>query len=632
MKAIELSGIGPHAATTHLPLPHAAEGRGALIIAGPSQSGKSTIASALCYLLTGAAPDGSTIDPAALSADAGSVRVSANDGQVFELRISRSGRKAWKCGEESVGAAKDRHRVLGVLGLDAVASLVAGIVCPLALLRQAEDGQGRGLRATLTAALPERSLDKAFAELLGDFAPALPGDAVDTRGAVQATTRATAARDRALGALDGTQAAQARHEGQGAPAVPDESARAAAAAVVEAGEAWAAYRRAGGAGERRAQQQVALADWRRRMAEIPPAQTFDGAPPPKVPSLRTEEAAVAQAQAELDRLPRGPADAAPGLHEKRLATATRWAALPTASCDLCGQVVLPPRIAQVAATARVQIEAERKTAQDLVDAARRRAQDALTKAQEALKVAQGRAERAQAELEGYRSEAEARKLRSAAVAALGPEPTVDPEPTGAPATPVGCEPTAEEVTRARALLSRAAQAAADLRTYEARTVTLSEDIDRAADALKAREAELARARAVEQAHKGAPAEVFRQQLADWRPAARMLASQGIEIRPRAGGEVDGLDLFIDGLPSDKASDGRRVHASALLAFALRTIAARRYSSRGGVGGFADLPTCIDNAQLWTKGRWPADGPLVWIVAEPSEEAGPTAITTHWQRL
>jgi exonuclease SbcC len=632
VRQIEIVGIGPHQAATTLPLPHNAEGRGALIIAGPSQSGKSTVAAALCYLLTGAAPDGSTIDPAALSADAGSVRVSADDGRIFELRISRSGRKVWKCGEETITAAKDRWRILGPLGLDSVASLVAGIVCPLALLRQAEDGQGRLLRATLTAALPERSLDKALAELLGTFAPALPGDAVDTRGAVQATTRATAARDRALGALDGAQAAQQRHEEQGAPTVPDQSATAAARAVVEAGEAWAAFRRTGGAGERRAQQQAALADWRRRMAEIPPAQAFDGAPPPKVPSLRTEEAAVAQAQAELDRLPKSPADAAPGVHEKRLAAATRWSALPTASCDLCGQVVPPPRIAQVAATARVQIEAERKTAQDLVDAARRRAQEQLAKAQEQLKVAQERAERAQAELEGYRAEAEARKLRNAAVAALGPEPTVDPEPTGAPATPAAVEPAAEEVTRARALLSRASQAAADLRAYEARTTTLSEDIGLAADALKAREAELARARAVEAAHKGAPARVLEQQLVDWRPAAKMLASQGVEIRIRPAGEVDGLDLMIDGLPSYLASTGRRVHASALLAYALRTLAARRHPQRGGIGGFADLPICIDDAQSWSGGNYPSQGPLLWLLTEPSEEAGPAAIATHWQRL
>jgi hypothetical protein len=632
VKAIELAGIGPHVGTTHLPLPHNAEGRGALIIAGPSQSGKSTIASALVWLLTGAAPDGGTIDPMALSSSAGSVRVSADDGTVYELRVSSSGRKVWRRGEDTINAAKDRHRVLGVLGLDSVASLVAGIVCPAVLLKQAEDGQGRGLRATLTAALPERSIDKAFAELLGTFAPALPGDATDTRGAVQAATRATAARDRALGALDGAQAAQQRHEEAGAPVAPDEAATAAALAVVDAGEAWATYRRAGGVGERQAQQQAALADWRRRMSEIPAAQAFDGAPPPKVPSTRTEEAAVAQAQAELDRLPKSPADAAPGLHEKRLAAATRWGALPTASCDLCGQVVLPPRISQVAATARVQIEAERKTAQDLVDAARRRAQEQLTKAQEALKVAQGRAERAQAELEGYRAEAEARKLRSAAVAALGPEPTVDPEPTGAPATPAALEPTAEEVTRARALLSRASQAKADLRTYEARTTTLSEDIDRAADALKAREADLARARAVELAHKGAPARVLEQQMADWRPAAKMLAGQNIEIRIRPAGEIDGLDLMIDGLPSYLASTGRRVHASALLAFALRTLAARRYPATGGIGGFADLPICIDDAQAWSGGCYPSRGPLLWLLTEPSEEAGPVALTTQWQGM
>ena len=632
MKQVEIVGIGPHTATTHLPLPNVTEGRGALIVAGPSQSGKSTIAAALCYLLTGAAPDGSTIDPAVLSAKTGTVRVSADDGRVFELRVGDTGRKAWKCGEETVNAAKDRHRVLGVLGLDAVASLVAGIVCPLQLLRQAEDGQGRLLRATLTAALPERSLQGAFAELLGDFAPALPGDAVDTRGAVQAATRATAARDRALGALEGAQTAQARHEEAGAPVAPDESATAAARVVVDAGEAWATYRRAGGAGERRAHQQAALADWRRRMTEIPPAQAFDGAPPPKAPSTRTEEAAVAQAQVELDRLPRGPADSAPGVHEKRLAAATRWAALPTASCDLCGQVVPSARISQVAATARVQIEAERKTAQDLVDASRKKAEAALAKAQGALKAAQGRAERAQAELEGYRAEAEARKLRSAAVAALGPEPTVDPELIGSPASPAAVEPTAEEVTQARALLSRASQAKADLRTYEARTTTLSEDIDRAADALKAREADLARARAVELAHKGAPARVLEQQLVDWRPAARMLASQGIEIRIRPAGEIDGLDLMIDGLPSYLASTGRRVHAAALLAYALRTLAARRYPATGGIGGFSDLPICIDDAQAWSGGCYPSRGPLLWLLTEPSEEAGPAALTTRWERL
>jgi hypothetical protein len=53
----------------------------------------------------------------------------------------------------------------------------------------------------------------------------------------------------------------------------------------------------------------------------------------------------------------------------------------------------------------------------------------------------------------------------------------------------------------------------------------------------------------------------------------MLAGQGVEIRPRASGEIDGIDLVIDGLPSYLASTGRRVHASALLAFALRALAA-----------------------------------------------------------
>jgi hypothetical protein len=194
------------------------------------------------------------------------------------------------------------------------------------------------------------------------------------------------------------------------------------------------------------------------------------------------------------------------------------------------------------------------------------------------------------------------------------------------------EPTAEEVTRARALLSRAAQAKADLRTYEARTTTLSEDIDRAADAVKAREAELARARAVELAHKGAPARVLEQQLVDWRPAARMLASQGIEIRIRPAGEIDGLDLMIDDLPSYLASTGRRVHAAALLAFALRTLAARRYPATGGIGSFADLPIVVDDAQAWSGGCYPSQGPMLWLLTEPSEERGAAALTAHFQRL
>ncbi len=632
MKTIELAGIGPHVGTTHLPLPNATEGRGALVIAGPSQSGKSTVAAALCYLLTGAAPDGSTIDPAVLSADAGSVRVSADDGRVFELRISRSGRKAWKCGEETVSAAKDRHRVLGVLGLDAVASLVAGIVCPLALLKQAEDGQGRGLRATLTAALPERSLAGAFAELLGTSAPALPGDATDTRGAVQATTRATAARDRALGALEGAQAAQQRHEEAGAPVAPDGAATAAARAVVDAGEAWAAYRRAGGAGERRAAQLAALADWEKRHAAIPPAVAYDGAPAPVRIDLRPFERKLEAARDALAAIPDSAGGALSGIWEKRNAAAIRWASMSTASCEACMQVVSKEQAERIKKSAAVQLDEERRLANEGLAKKRATAQAAVAEAEKALAWQAEKREAEEAGILAYEAERAQAKERTAALAALGPKPTVDPEPIGSPASPAAVEPTAEEVAQARALLSRAAQAAADLRAYEARTVTLSEDLDRAADALKAREADLARARAVELAHKGAPARVLEQQLVDWRPAARMLAGQGIEIRLRPAGEIDGLDLMIDGLPSYLASTGRRVHAAALLAFALRTLAARRYPATGGIGGFADLPICVDDAQAWSGGCYPSRGPLLWLLTEPSAEAGPTALTVRWERL
>ena len=628
MNEITIAGVGPILAPLTLPLPDSGAQTGGLILAGPSESGKSTVAAALVYLLTGTRPDGSPVDPGVLSADAGIVRVVA-DGAAYELRISRTGRKVWRRGEATVSAVADRAQLLGLLGAAPLAALVRGIVCPAELLRQAEVSQGRPLRETLMSALPERSLPDAVAALLGG--PLLPTDAADTKRAVAATTAATAARDRAQGALDGARGAHERHEAQGAPVAPDAAATTAAEATVAAGEAWASWRRAGGASERRAAQQAALDDWERRAALVPAAVAFDGAPPPKVPSVRAEEQAVANAKAALDALPVGQA-AALGLHEKRLSAATRWATLPTASCDLCGQIVPPARISQVASAAKVQIEAERKTAQDLAAAARRAADTRLAEAEAALTRAQATADRMQRELDGYREAADARRRRVDAINALGPKPVVDPEPPGAPPMPATSEPTAEAVADARALLARAARADTEARAYAARAATLAEEVDLASRALAAREAELVRARAVDAAHKSAPGRLLQQQMADWERVGVGLRRAGVELRLRGAGEVDGLDLLIDGRPWHYASTGRRVLASSLLAAALRALAARRYPDRGGVGGFADLPIIIDDAQAWSGSGYPSRGPIVWLLTEPSDRTGPTAIEARWGRL
>jgi len=169
------------------------------------------------------------------------------------------------------------------------------------------------------------------------------------------------------------------------------------------------------------------------------------------------------------------------------------------------QVVSKEQAERIKKSAAVQLDEERRLANEGLAKKRATAQAAVAEAERALAWQTEKRQAEEAGIVAYETERARAKERTAALAALGPKPTVDPEPTGAPATPAVGEPTAEEVTRARALLSRATQAAADLRTYEARTVTLSEDIEHAANALKLREAELARARAVEAAHKGAPA-------------------------------------------------------------------------------------------------------------------------------
>ena len=629
MTDITIAGIGPFTSPIALPLPDARTQTDSLVLAGPSEAGKSTLAAALCYLLTGTRPDGAPVDAGVLSGEVGRVAVTSSAGAVHEVRISRTGRKTWRCGEAAVATLADRGQVLGVLGLASVASLVRGIVCPADLLRQAETSQGRPLRETVMAALPERSLADAVQAALGG--PLLPADAADARRAVVAATAATTARDRAAGALDAASAALQRHEAHGRPTAPDAATVAAAEATIADADAWAAWRRAGGAADRVATQRAALADWERRHAALPPPASFDGAPPPRVPSTRTEERAVDAARAALEALPDAQAGA-PGMHERRLAAATRWATLPTASCDLCGQVVTASRAAQIASTARVQIAAEQETVRERDATARAAAERRLAAAERDLATARQRAARIQREVDGHSEAAAAASRYAAAVAALGPRPTVDPEPTDGVPAPAGAEPAVAAISEARAVLARAARVDTEARAYDVRAATLAEEVDIADRALADREAELARARAVDAAYKSAPGRLMQQQMADWERVGAGLRRAGVELRLRGAGEVDGMDLIIDGRPWHYASTGRRVLASSLLAAALRALAARRYTDRGGVGGFADLPIIIDDAQAWSGSGYPSRGPIVWLLTEPSDRTGPTAIEARWGRL
>lgn len=207
IRSITIRGIGPHQSTTIDTDP-----RGVTVIAGASESGKSTIADAICYALWGFGRDGRPLDLARCQGVEIAASVSTSSRTMTRSMTLRDGQRGTPQRElitpDGTRASKTEADWLGEL-----ATLPGGSPNPLSLPERCRlalvpmswrdlalgEGGGRPLRDALVAMLPRAmSTSQAVAAIMArNGATYRTGDTLDRKKAESLRAAASAARDHA---------------------------------------------------------------------------------------------------------------------------------------------------------------------------------------------------------------------------------------------------------------------------------------------------------------------------------------------------------------------------------------------------------------------------------------------------
>lgn len=586
---LTIAGLGAHPAPVTLTLPDRA------VVSGPSQSGKTSILTALCAALLDVAPEGSIVDEHVHDeAGAAEVALALPGAPPIEWRLARGGRSVLRlAGARSPSAAAHRE-ALGLADL----TIARAILVPLYWHQLTRSPRAAGLRDLLSAVLPAvdvRAIVAASCDLR-------PGDSVDLKAALALQTSTNRAASEARGALQALEAAPAPVAVEAPPLERVARARAYLARYAD----WTRYVSDLSAWRR---QETRRQDAARARAELGPRPEVDEALVARARNAARDRAAdVARARSEAE-VARRDLERAQSYVDGDAADARRRLDAARHAPDTCPTCAQPwPAVdlaaLEAAATAATQAEtAERARRVDPATARYDAAAEALAQSQ-AREVA---ALDALAEAERATAAASLWDRRAAGVVVPEevPPPVWDGPELGDKASTHALA--AEELIRQAERAAGAADAAAAAARDRAR------QLDEARARLAAAETEAERVGALVAAVRRAPTEVARRGADALRVA---LDGSGVELRlAEPGSDGDEVRVYVDGRPGWLASTGRIVLADLAIRLAIRRLAAARYP--GGLVGYGRLPVIVDRAQDWS-GEWP-DAPGVWrLVTAPGE--------------
>jgi hypothetical protein len=540
-----VSGLGAYSGAVDLRIPDCA------LVAGPSESGKTSLLSALSLALTGSTPHGAEEDEAIhgerATVEAGVAGVALS----WSRRVG--GRAIARVGDTNCPSLA-AHRA--AVGLDPV--ITQAILWPLRWVDLARSPRARALRDLLASVLPAGDL----AAIIAESADLRADDLIDVKGAEVRQTAANRARDEARGAL--AQAERMPVPDEAPPPNPAhvEAARALLAEI----EAWRRYEdaieRHTLLAARHSERAERIRQWHSRAAVAPPGRTARNA----LADARREVEAL------LSELALSPLPARPPAHVED-------------HCPTCGQA-LPDAAAA----------AERH-------AANVASYDAAVQARAEIQARIDAATDRAAQLQGPADDEAAAEI---AAQSNGPCPSPLPDPGPVPEAPAGARPDFAREAGARAYLDRAQQAEGAAGRRAAAIRALEAAVMAARAQLQAAEVEAARVAQLVVAVRGAPAELVRRGRVALDEA---LAGSGVGVVLAEPGESgDEVRVTIDGRPWWIASTGRQVAADAALRAAIRSLAAARYP--GGPIGYNEVPVVIDRAQDWS-GEWPSIAAPWW---------------------
>lgn len=574
-KRIKIRGLGPIIETDVV------LNSGVTVFERPSQWGKSTLASAICFALWGTGLDGKALDVDVIN-DAGddaSVQLITGGGAIIERRITRNRqviRLIQPAGDAPLEYKREEDFAKALKAVGAVINVGTKVhKCRLVLAPfgwralALGRGNGRPLRDFLAAVLPTPDVRPYVSKLMADAGGELRGDDALDEGTVETLRREAR---RAVAVAEGIEIAANSHRDDigGDEAPPASKDRHEAAQVLRIRDEWIAR---DALVEARNEAEQRAAAWQARRDAIPAAANFDAPAHSKaIDDRETARNFIGLRRHERDLLNTPIVEA----NNEVVRVATSLKTLTDEAETLHAQGGKCPTCAKTWAEAgkrakvlKRQIE-ERETAGASARAEVERLNVKRDSAELELDAAQTRFDTKAAAVEAHADT----KARHEALMALGRCPPVMAEP----AKIMHERPHFTEIEAATALKAKA------------------DAIKGAADA-RARARERAKAGVIkaETAHTLAKAKADRLDvLLDAVRAAPSLAlSDALAVLNVGGVEVvvddkSGLDVRIDGRAWSNASTGRQVAADAALRNALRKAA--------GVPWF---PLVIDNVQAWS---------------------------------
>lgn len=581
-------------------------------ITGHSQAGKSTLIEAACYALWETGTDGKSLDTSAVRDGAEELEVglrTAKGATIWRRMRSRGGHTRSLQASDAVEpapvqTADQMAAKLGAVGLQADIGRL--ILAPLGWVPLLQAELGRPLRDLLSQLMPAGELRAVVEEMMEAAGqPMLPTDPHTTDAALKLQTQRNDEKNRAAGRLQAMQSAAAQAETAGPTNEEIENAQ----SFITIEEQWAAYDRTTAAAadavarfdaakRARAEAMRALDAWQQRKGALPAAPAPDLNQQTAVQEMRAARVELEQARtmaADTERLAVQSQAKLASAEAAHQALADAGDGCPT--CQRDGWAGAKAKLESSEAALKLQ----RGSVNAMVDRA--------MAAEAALQAAQRRAEKAEAAAAGFQDMEQANAAYRAAVAALGPEPTVPAEPKAPaklPASPDFERPTSEEYRHARSVLDAAAAArgAAD------RQARVAAELQQAEQALEAATAEAARVVVLVDASRRAPSELARKQadvFGDAGPAS-------LRFPPKENRNTREMEVLVDGRPWRRASRGRLIYADAVLRCAIRRAAAAKFGP-----AFGRLPVFVDDVQSWT-GEWDGiEAPAVYLVTQADVE-------------
>jgi DNA repair exonuclease SbcCD ATPase subunit len=588
LSRMHIRGFGPHDDTVIDFSP-----KGLTIIEGRSQVGKSSLYRALLFCLWGVDRHGKPVqvDQIREGADACSVSVTLASGTTFTRSMTRTRTTTRQVvnekGEAAVFPNEDSWRArLNALAKDT--NVLRIVMVPLAWRDLAgAPGNGQHLRDLLVRILPGGNVRDEVAKLMSEAGFELrPDDPIEEKAATEVRAIANKRADEAKGRFDQADQQLAALR-KSAPAVRNRDEIQAAKDLIAASLAWDKYDAQESARASIAAAEAAREDWKRRRAEL-------GEPPPynEGEELKANQANRAALEEEnAARKARDVAIQAIGVAENAVTVAEQASdsdleqatrkvaelegkvASHLAAGDACPTCARPgwPKAQEQLEIARTALGSAKAFEASLRESASERKARRVAAAQAKVDEARAKADAAKAAHEAATAKAKAagdafiaargRKEKlsehNRALAALGPEPTIPS--IGNTTKPDAPKPSAEQVVQARATIDDA-QKAEGAAAQHARATASAEQAATAAEAShKAAEAERFRMNVLVDAVRKAPTVIAERQIAalgDLGPVSLRFVGNGVEV-------------LVDGLPWEFASDGRCVVADLHFRAALR---------------------------------------------------------------